>query len=103
MYFRNMGVIPDNEIAGFNFIQFVNNQIEINPTISGNVGEDSKAKLKDVVVVKDFVCDGDKYNYTEMTNMLNDLINNVQSINYLESITIDLVYYIYFAHSYMYE
>ena len=80
MYFREQGAIPDSKINGFGFIQFVNETIANNATVAGQVTQESKNKLQDVVVVKDFVCDPNKYDYKEMTAKLNELRNNVISI-----------------------
>ena len=80
MYFREKGDVPNTAIVGFDFVQFVNAQIQSNPTIAGNVSDISKAKLQDVVVVKDFVCDVDKYNYKQMTELLSNLSKSVTSI-----------------------
>ena len=81
MYFNSLSVIPDEEINGFTFVQFVNQTIAENPTVAGNVSESSKLKLQDVVVVKDFVMDPNSYNYKEMTAKLNDLRDKVKSIS----------------------
>ena len=85
MYFNESGVVPDEEIFGFEFIQFVNEVMDENSTVAGNVSESSKAKLKDVMVVKEFICDSDKYNYKDMTRLLADLSRKVTSITASEN------------------
>ena len=85
MYFNSLGVIPDEEILGFNFVEFVLKVMSENSTVAGNVSESSKAKLNDVLVVKEFICDSDKYNYKEMTALLTELSKNVTSITTSEN------------------
>lgn len=80
MYFNSLGVIPNEKINGFTFVQFVNKTISENPTVSANVSESSKLKLQDVVVVKDFIMDHESYDYKVMTAKLNELRDKVKSI-----------------------
>lgn len=82
MYFDKQGdVIPNEEIVGFEFVKFVIDTINTNPTVSDNVSEDSKLKLLDVLLVKNFVCDDTKYNYKDMTTLLMNLKSQVQSMS----------------------
>ena len=81
MYFNSLGVIPNEKINGFVFVQFVNKTITENPTVSNSVSESSKLKLQDVVVVKDFVMDSESYDYKVMTAKLNELREKVKSIS----------------------
>ncbi len=80
MYFDSIGAISYEKILGIEFIKFVNDTIDTNPAVSENVSEESKLKLKDVILVDKFVSDHTGYNYKEMTELLNKLKTDVQSI-----------------------
>ena len=104
MYFGEKGTIPTERILGIEFIKFVNDVIETNPTVSGNVSEESKLKLKDVILVDKFVSDHTAYNVEEMTALLNKLQEDVKSItSSSDSLSSEDVYAIYIRYVAQFE
>ncbi len=104
MYFDSKGVIPNEKIRGIDFITFVNETIASNKTVAGNVSEESKLKLLDVIKVDKFVSSAEKYNYTDMTDLLNKLRAEVQSITpSSDPLSKEDVYAIYIQHVSEYE
>ncbi len=99
MYYDKLGAIPEVEIPGIEFIQFVNDTIVNNPTVSGNVGEDGKLKLQDVMLVDEYISDTNEYNCEEMTQKLMYLQSNVKSLASSEtSLSGAAISGIYFMH-----
>ena len=82
MYFREKrdNAIRDEKIKGIDFVKFVNETIETNPTVAGKVTEESKAKLLDVATIDKFISDYESYDYAEMTERLNTLRSEVKSV-----------------------
>lgn len=106
MYFHKIDAIPDEKIDGMLFVNFVNEQIDKNPTVGNQISEDSKLMLQDVVIVDKFVSDEGYYNYVEMTELLNKLRNDVQSIapsSGDSALTTNAVYAIYMGYAATYE
>ena len=81
MYFREVvGSIPNEKVKGIDFIKFVNETIETNPTVAGKVSYESKIKLLDVATIDKFISDIETYDYKEMTARLNQLRLDVKSL-----------------------
>ena len=103
MYFNSIDAVPHEKINGYGFVEFVNETIASNDAVSGNVTEDSVQQLKDVAAVKEFIADTKGYNYKEITNLLNDLKKNVQSITSSNELSSSDVYFVYMGHAAQYE
>ena len=104
MYFDGKGDIPNEKIRGIEFITYVNETIASNETVAGNVSEESKLKLLDVIKVDQFVSDSKKYNYEDMTTLLNNLREEVKSITpSSDPLSKEDIYAIYIQHVSEYE
>ncbi len=97
-YYRDQNLVPNIEISGIEFVEFVNEVIESNPTVSENVSEESKLKLQDVIVVDDFISDKDKYDATEMTALIKKMQSEVKSLTSSGSLQGSAISGIYFKY-----
>ena len=98
MYFNKQNAISYSEVKGIEFIEFVNNAIETNPAISANLGESSKLKLQDVVLVDEFISNINTYNSEDMVDLLQNLQSNIKSLAASSGITGGAIKGIYFKY-----
>lgn len=98
MYFNKQNAISYSKIKGIEFIEFVNNTIETNPAISDNLGESSRLKLQDVVLVDEFVSNINTYNSKDMVGLLQTLQSNIKSLTSSSGITGGAIEGIYFKY-----
>ena len=97
-YYYDNNFVPNKSINGREFVDFVNETIEVNPTIASNISETSRLKLSDVTVVDKFLSDATTYNYNDMTAKLNELQANVKSLTAPSNLSSDAISGIYLKY-----
>ncbi len=98
IYYREQGLVPNVKLDGREFVNFVNETIATNETVSKNISEESRLKMLDVVVVDKFFSDVESYNYKDMTSKLNQLQSDVQSLTASSSLSTDTISGIYLKY-----
>ena len=98
IYYRENGMVPDYSIDGREFVEFVNETIANNQTVSNNISEESRLKMLDVATVDAFLSDSQSYNYKQMTDKLNQLQRDVKSLTSASTLSNDTISGIYLKY-----
>ncbi len=103
MYLNGQGAVPNEAILGIDFICFVNDTVEANPTVSANLSTHSKDKLQDIIIMAEFILKGEKYDYQAMTELFSEMKKAIgdgwQSDNSFTELDIYEVYSIYYKNN----
>ena len=99
MYFYETDTIPVSPILGRTFIDFVNETLEINPTVAAQLSADSRAKIGDLCLADEFLSRTASYDYKEMTEQLTDLQEGIQSMSVATSLGSDRISSIYIKYA----
>jgi predicted RND superfamily exporter protein len=99
IYFYETGVIPEGEILGRDFVNFVIDTYPKNSVIADRLSPDSRAKLNDLRAVDNFFADKTEYAYTDMATKIADLQSSITSMSSGEALSANTVSGVYVKHS----
>ena len=98
MYFYNQGIITDEEISGYEFIQFLNDKIVINQVVDEMISDDVKLKLIDCKTIYNFISDDNTYLYSDMCDVIIELQDDIGYFDVSFVITEDIIKEIYILY-----
>ena len=99
MYFYEQNAIPTTAISGREFVEFVKQAITTNPIVSAQLSDVGKASLTDICVVDEFLNDDTAYDFKEMSDKLNALTENIQSMTASAALDADKISGIYVKYA----
>ncbi len=103
MYFNKLGLVSNGRIFGGDFVSFVIDTANTNPTISANVSEDSKLRLQDIVLINEFLSDTNRYTYDALAEKFSvlkeSLKTDIISSNAFDADRVLSIYCFYYAVS----